>query len=101
MRSPVVPVVANVTAAPERDPTTLASLLVRQVTARVRWRESLQVLAGHGIEETVELGSRRILSGLAKRTLDGVATSALGTPDEVDAYVAALPAQASSRRAAV
>lgn len=101
MRSPVVPVVANVTAAPERDPTTLASLLVRQVTARVRWRESLQVLAGHGIEETVELGSRRILSGLAKRTLDGVATSALGTPDEIDAYVAALPAQASSRRAAV
>jgi [acyl-carrier-protein] S-malonyltransferase len=102
LRAPVVPVVTNVSAAPERDPATLASHLVRQVTARVRWRESLLALAGHGIERTVELGSRRVLSGLAKRTLEGVATVALGTPEEIDAYVAALPARAPGppRRAA-
>ncbi|MGH6912208.1 MAG: ACP S-malonyltransferase [Geminicoccales bacterium] len=91
IRPPVVPVVTNVTAAPERDPATLAALLVRQVTARVRWRESMRLLAGFGIEQTVELGSRRVLSGLAKRILAGVATTALGTPDEIDAYVEALP----------
>ncbi|HEX5079075.1 MAG TPA: ACP S-malonyltransferase, partial [Geminicoccaceae bacterium] len=99
LREPVVPVVANVTAAPERDPAILARLLVRQVTARVRWRESLLALAGHGIGTTVEVGSRRVLSGLAKRTLESAVTAALGTPDEVDAYVASL-APADPRRAA-
>jgi [acyl-carrier-protein] S-malonyltransferase len=94
LRAPIVPVVTNVTAAPERDPSRLTSLLVRQVTERVRWRESLQMLAQHGIETVVELGSRRVLSGLAKRTLEGVATVALGTPEEIDAYVATLPAGA-------
>jgi [acyl-carrier-protein] S-malonyltransferase len=102
LRAPVVPVVTNVSAAPQGDPATLVSHLVRQVTARVRWRESLLALAGHGIERTVELGSRRVLSGLAKRTLEGVETVALGTPEEIDAYVAALPARAPGppRRAA-
>jgi [acyl-carrier-protein] S-malonyltransferase len=94
---PAVPVVTNVTAAPERDPTSLAALLVRQVTARVRWRESLQMLGDYGIERTIELGSRRVLSGLAKRTLEGVVTEALGTPREIDAYVATLPRRTSAK----
>ena len=46
----MVPVMTNVTAAPEDDPTRLAELLVKQVTARVRWRESLRGLAELGIE---------------------------------------------------
>jgi [acyl-carrier-protein] S-malonyltransferase len=92
--------VTNVSAAPERDPVTLASHLVRQVTARVRWRESLLALAGHGVGTIVELGSRRVLCGLAKRTLEGVATEALGTPEEIDAYVAALPVGTARRAAA-
>jgi [acyl-carrier-protein] S-malonyltransferase len=108
MRAPAVPVVTNVTAAPERDPTTLAALLVRQVTARVRWRESLRTLAEYGVEQTVELGPRRVLSGLTKRTLEGVVATALGTPEEIDAYVATLqtrgpnrgPGEAPPRRAA-
>jgi len=100
LRAPAVPVVTNVSAAPERDPVTLASHLVTQVTARVRWRESLLALAGHGVGTIVELGSRRVLCGLAKRTLEGVATEALGTPEEIDAYVAALPVGAARRAAA-
>jgi [acyl-carrier-protein] S-malonyltransferase len=100
IRSPMVPVVANVTAAPEDDPATLAELLVKQVTARVRWRESLHGLVELGIEQTVELGSRRVLSGLARRTLEGVATSALGTPEEIDAYVETLPVLVPRRRMA-
>jgi [acyl-carrier-protein] S-malonyltransferase len=99
LRAPTVPVVANVSAAPERDPATLARLLVQQVTARVRWRESLQALAARGVGSTVELGSRRVLSGLVKRTLEGVATAALGTPEEIEAYVATLPAVTPRRTA--
>jgi [acyl-carrier-protein] S-malonyltransferase len=102
--APAVPVVTNVTAASERDPMSLAALLVRQVTARVRWRESLEALGDYGIATTVELGSRRVLSGLVKRTLEGVGTEALGAPEEIDAYVATLrpPAKApgAPRRAA-
>jgi [acyl-carrier-protein] S-malonyltransferase len=95
--APVVPVVTNVTAAPERDPTSLAALLVRQVTARVRWRESLEALGNHGIVTTVELGSRRVLSGLVKRTLEGVGIEALGAPEEIDAYVATLPPRMAAK----
>jgi [acyl-carrier-protein] S-malonyltransferase len=90
IRAPVVPVVTNVTARPESAPEVLRARLVEQVMARVRWRESLLTMAGLGIAAIVELGAGRVLSGLAKRTLPGVATVALGTPDEVAAFVAAL-----------
>jgi [acyl-carrier-protein] S-malonyltransferase len=85
---PAVPLIANVTAAPESAPAALAELLTRQVTARVRWREVLLTMAERGVGATVELGAGRVLSGLTKRTLPGVAGSALGTPEEIDAYLA-------------
>jgi [acyl-carrier-protein] S-malonyltransferase len=88
--APAVPVVTNVTASPESAPEVLRARLVEQVTARVRWRESLLAIAKLGIEAIVELGAGRVLSGLAKRTVPGVATVALGTPDEIDAFVATL-----------
>jgi len=88
--APAVPVVCNVTAAPESAPEALRARLVEQVTARVRWRQSLLAMAALGVEATVELGAGRVLSGLTKRTLPGVATHALGTPEEIDAFVAAL-----------
>jgi [acyl-carrier-protein] S-malonyltransferase len=89
LRPPAVPLIANVTAAPESEPAVLAELLIRQVTARVRWREVLLTMAARGVDTTVELGAGRVLSGLTKRTLPGVTASALGVPDEIDAYLAA------------
>jgi [acyl-carrier-protein] S-malonyltransferase len=88
--APAVPVVTNVTASPESAPEVLRARLVEQVTARVRWRESLIAMAELGVEAIIELGAGRVLSGLAKRTVPGVATVALGTPDEIDAFVATL-----------
>jgi len=85
---PAVPLIANVTAAPEAEPAALAGLLIRQVTARVRWREVLLTMAQRGVGATVELGAGRVLSGLTKRTLPGVTGSALGTPEEIDAHLA-------------
>jgi [acyl-carrier-protein] S-malonyltransferase len=86
---PVVPLVSNVRAAPERDPHALKRLLVEQVTARVRWRESLLAMAWLGIGEIVELGAGRVLTGLAKRALPEATAVALGNPDEIDAWLAA------------
>jgi len=87
---PAVPVVTNVAAAAESAPEVLRARLVEQVTARVRWRESLLAMADLGIGTVVELGAGRVLSGLTKRTLPEVATVALGAPDEIDAFVATL-----------
>jgi [acyl-carrier-protein] S-malonyltransferase len=92
IRVPAVPVISNVTAAPESAPETLRARLVEQVTARVRWRESLLAMAGLGVDAVVELGAGRVLSGLSKRTLPGVASHALGAPAEIDAFIVELAA---------
>lgn len=92
IRAPAVPVISNVTAAPESAPEALRARLIEQVTARVRWRESLLAMAGLGADAVVELGAGRVLSGLSKRTLPGVATHALGAPAEIDAFIAELAA---------
>lgn len=90
IRTPVVPVVTNVAAAPESDPAVLARRLVEQVTARVRWRESLLAMGDLGVRATLECGSGRVLSGLTRRTLVDAAAVTLGTPEEIDAFVATL-----------
>ena len=90
IRAPGVAVVTNVTARPESAPEALRARLVEQVVARVRWRESLLAMAELAVAATVELGAGRVLSGLTKRTLPGIATVALGTPEEIDAFVATL-----------
>jgi [acyl-carrier-protein] S-malonyltransferase len=87
MRPPAVPLIANVTAAPETDPGALAGLLVEQVTARVRWREILLTMAAQGVRTTVELGAGRVLTGLTKRTVAEMSGFALGTPEEIDGYI--------------
>lgn len=92
IRLPAVPVISNVTAAPESAPETLRARLVEQVTARVRWRESLLAMAELGVDAVVELGAGRVLSGLSKRTLPGVASHALGAPAEIDAFIVELAA---------
>ncbi len=61
---PLAPVVANVTAAPTCDPAEIRELLVAQVTRMVRWHESIQVFAAEEVEEVVELGAGRVLTGL-------------------------------------
>ena len=72
--APAVPVVTNVTAAPEGPPETLRARLVEQVTARVRWRESLLAMAGLGVDTAVELGAGRVLAACPSAPSRGVAT---------------------------
>jgi [acyl-carrier-protein] S-malonyltransferase len=89
LAAPAVPLISNVSAAAERDPAKISGLLVEQVTARVRWRECLLTIAGRGVRTTLELGAGRVLSGLTRRTLTDASAVALGTPEEIDAYLAA------------
>ncbi len=85
---PSVPVVTNVSAGPESDPDALKRALVEQVTARVRWRESLLALIGLGVDRAVELGAGKVLTGLARRVDRSLEASAIGTVEDLDAHLA-------------
>src|SRR6478752_3074555 len=67
IRSPIVPIVSNVLAAPLTEPGAIRSSLVSQVTGTVRWRESMAWMAGQGVDRFYEVGSGKVLSGLVKR----------------------------------
>ena len=87
--TPVVPVVANVLAAPVTDPEEIRARLVEQVTGMVRWRETMTYLANHDVTSVYEVGAGRVLIGIARR-FDGVEARSVGTPDELKAAASAL-----------
>ena len=90
MRAPAVPVVANVEAAPLTDPARIRDALVRQVTATVRWRECVAAMAGQGVDRFYEIGAGKVLTGLVRRIAPGATGAAIGTPEDVTAFKAAL-----------
>jgi [acyl-carrier-protein] S-malonyltransferase len=67
LQAPGVSVVSNVTARPHEAPPDIARLLVEQVTASVRWEESMRHLIGQGFQRFIELGPGSALSGFMKR----------------------------------
>ena len=87
INAPVVPLVANVLAAPISDPAEIRARLVEQVTGMVRWRESVSWLAENGADLFVEIGTGKVLSGLAKRIAPEAQTLTVGTPDDVAAAI--------------
>lgn len=91
IHAPAVPVVANVTARPETDAEVLRRLLVEQVTGRVRWRESMEWMAGEGgVTRFAEIGSGKVLTGMAKRIAPDAEGVALNTPEDLEAFAASL-----------
>jgi [acyl-carrier-protein] S-malonyltransferase len=89
LQVPVVPVVANVTAAPVTEPDEIRALLVKQVTGTVRWRESVVYMAGQGVDRLVEVGTGKVLAGLAKRIAREVASMNVAEPADVAACASA------------
>jgi len=89
VKPPVVPIIANVLAKPITDPAEIVRRLVEQVTGTVRWRECVAFMAGAGVTTFYELGSGKVLSGLVKRIAEGANGIAVGTPDDVGAFVSA------------
>ncbi|MDP2494041.1 ACP S-malonyltransferase [Shimia thalassica] len=90
LNEPSVPVVANVIAEPVKDPATIRSLLVDQVTGSVRWRESVSWMSENGVTEIWEIGAGKALSGMIRRIDRSIACKAVGTPDEVKAAAESL-----------
>ena len=87
---PIVPLVANVVVEPLIDAEEIAKRLVEQVTGRVRWRETVEWFAANGVSTLYELGSGKVLSGLARRISRDIATANVSGPADIDAAVEAL-----------
>jgi len=89
--APRAPLVTNVQALPTLDPDLIRALLVQQVTGRVRWRESMDWLAGEGgVTLFAELGAGKVLTGIAKRIAPDAAATALGAPGDLEAFAKSL-----------
>jgi len=90
MAPPVVPLVANVTAAPVGEPDRIRELLVEQVTGLVRWRESVLAMKELGVDTLVELGAGKVLSGLARRIDRELNALSVSDPAGIEAFLKTL-----------
>lgn len=88
--TPNPPVVANVTATPVSDPDDIRNLLVEQVTSRVRWRECVLAMRDHGVDELCEVGAGKVLTGLNRRIDRELTGRTIGTPEDVEKFLATL-----------
>jgi [acyl-carrier-protein] S-malonyltransferase len=88
--APNVPLVANVTATKVTDPAEIQDLLVQQVTATVRWRESVLAMTGFGADRFIELGAGKVLAGLVKRIAPDAATVSVSSPADIESVLKAL-----------
>ena len=87
--APLVPLFANVTAAPVADADTIRRLLVEQVTGMVRWRESVLAMHAAGVDRFVEFGGK-VLTPMVKRIAPDAAGTSVVTMDDVEALVKTL-----------
>jgi [acyl-carrier-protein] S-malonyltransferase len=89
VKPPLVPVIANVAARPIKDPAEIVRNLVEQITATVRWRESVEFMAQSGVASFFEIGAGKVLTGLIKRIVEAASASAIGSPEDVAKFKAA------------
>ena len=88
MKDAAMPVICNISASGETSASALRQNLVAQVTGRVRWRETLLKLRSKGVTRFVEVGTGKVLSGLVKRTLEGVESYSLETYEDIESFLA-------------
>ena len=90
LRPPRLPLVANVSASAESEPMRIRQLLVEQVTAMVRWRESVLAMKAAGVETLIELGAGKVLSGLTRRIDREMQGQSVSSPQEIEALLKSL-----------
>ncbi|WP_375692193.1 ACP S-malonyltransferase [Bartonella sp. AP4SXKL] len=88
--SPIVPLIANVSVAPESNPERITTLLVQQVTGKVRWRETIEWIAANGVDTLFEVGSGKVLTGLTRRINKDIKGVTIGTVDEIESALGML-----------
>ena len=95
--APAFPVISNVTAQPAGDdPTRIRALLVRQLTAPVRWRACVACMMQLGVDRFMELGQGSVLAGLNRRNAPDLPATSLGTPESIEEALSTTGALAST-----
>lgn len=87
IKSPIAPLVANVTAREAGGAAAIRDLLVKQVTGRVRWTESVAYMAANGGDKFIEIGAGKVLAGLVKRIAKDAAILSVGEPGDVEIFM--------------
>ncbi len=88
IKSPLIPVVANVTANLVTEPNEIRDLLAQQITGSVRWRETMLFMEAQGVEEIIEIGSGKVLAGLVGRTCANMKSRSIQNSEDLKAFVA-------------
>jgi [acyl-carrier-protein] S-malonyltransferase len=88
IRDADIPVVSNVDAKPHHKRDEWVSLLSAQLSSPVRWKHCLQTLSASGVTDFAELGPGGVLTGMAKRSVEGARTISVATPDDLDKLLA-------------
>ena len=84
LKKPTVPVVSNVSANPTQNPEDIRENLIKQITGRVRWRESILYMNKFGVKKTYEIGPGRVLCNLIKRTVNEIEQTNISTIEDLD-----------------
>ena len=87
IKSPIIPLIANVTADKTQDPNEIKDLLAKQITGSVRWRETMLFMEANGIEEIIEIGSGKVLAGLVGRTCKNMKSRSIQNVEDLKLFV--------------
>ena len=86
-KTPIVPIIPNVNVSPETNPDKLRKNLIDQVTGTVRWRETMKFAEKQGVKKVIELGSGKVLSGIAKRMIKNVLTISIENTEDFENFL--------------
>ena len=84
---PSSPIVANYTALPVVDPSEIQNLLIKQITGRVRWRETINFISQNGVDKVIEIGSGKALTGMIRRIKKDINCYNIGSPDDLNKFL--------------
>lgn len=87
IKSPLVPIIGNVSAQVLMDDNEIRRDLENQLTHRVRWQESITTMISEGVDEFIEIGNGTVLSGLIKRINRGMITTSLSSPSDFQTLI--------------
>jgi [acyl-carrier-protein] S-malonyltransferase len=82
-KQPDFEVVSNVTALPVINPNDIKKFLVQQIYSKVKWRESLVFMGEQKVQDFIEIGPGKVLTGLVKRTLPNSNTFSVNSIDDI------------------
>ncbi len=90
IKKPIIPLIANVTADFVEDPSKIKDLLIEQITGSVKWRESLLLMQKSSVEQTVEIGSGKVLCGLVSKTCPDIKTVSVQDSQDLKSYLSTI-----------